>query len=361
MRLAKLPKFLTALTAVLAGAGAALVPPAAQAATTECVTDAKLVPSCNVLWGGAAGGFTSTPRDRALKSWEKASGRTATLFHQYHKGDEIFPTKAEIAMTEDAANPRTLVLNWKIAYRSDWAAVAAGEQDRRIDAFAARAKKFGKRFFLVLNHEPENDVIAKKGSGWEAKDFAAMYRHTIKRLRAHGVDNAINVVAYMGNEDWMAKSWWDDLYPGDDVVDWIGLDSYVSVEKYCPKPGAKPKKKKKQKTCYHYGTFADLLDRAPKGGGKGFYEWATTEHAGKPFMVAEWGAYHRVGKPTDKDFVYNDVVAELKKRPAIKAIVHFDTRKDDQGDRDISIASTKASLAAFRKLAADPIFDVKIG
>ncbi|MEU8664577.1 ATP-binding domain-containing protein, partial [Actinoplanes philippinensis] len=30
---------------------------------------------------------------------------------------------------------------------------------------------YGKKTFLVLNHEPENDVKAKKGSGWEAKDF----------------------------------------------------------------------------------------------------------------------------------------------------------------------------------------------
>ncbi|MFC4071455.1 glycoside hydrolase family 26 protein [Actinoplanes subglobosus] len=347
MRLAKLPKFLTALTAVLAGAGAALAPTTAATAApaANCVTDAKLVPSCGVLWGGAAGGFTSTPRDQALKTWEKASGRTASLFHQYHKGDEAFPTKAEIAMTNDPANPRALLLNWKIAYGSSWAKVAKGEQNKRIDAFAARAKAYGKKFFLVLNHEPENDVVARKGSGYEAKDFAAMYRHTIKRLRAQGVTNVVNVVAYMGNEKWMAQSWWKDLYPGDDVVDWIGLDSYVSVEK----------------GYYHFGDFGDLLDRKPKGGGLGFYDWAVTKHKSKPIMVAEWGAYHRVGRNTDKSAVYNSVVAELRNRPAIKAIVHFDTKKDDQGDRDISIDSTPASLAAFRKLAANPIFKVKLG
>ncbi|MEV4276146.1 glycoside hydrolase family 26 protein [Actinoplanes xinjiangensis] len=347
MRLAKLPKFLTALTAVLAGTGAVLAPTTAATAApaANCVTDAKLVPSCGVLWGGAAGGFTSAPRDQALKTWEKASGRTASLFHQYHKGDEVFPTKAEIAMTNDPANPRALLLNWKIAYGSNWAKVAKGEQNRRIDAFAKRAKSYGKKFFLVLNHEPENDVVARKGSGWEAKDFAAMYRHTIKRLRSQGVTNAVNVVAYMGNEKWMAQNWWADLYPGDDVVDWIGLDSYVSVEK----------------GYYHFGDFADLLDRKPKGGGLGFYDWAVSKHQSKPIMVAEWGAYHRVGRNTDKSAVYNSVVPELRKRPAIKAIVHFDTKKDDQGDRDISIDSTKASLAAFKKLAADPIFKVKLG
>ena len=47
--------------------------------------------------------------------------------------------------------------------------------DRAIDAFAARVKAtYSEKFFLVLNHEPENDVIARAGSGWEAKDFAAI-------------------------------------------------------------------------------------------------------------------------------------------------------------------------------------------
>lgn len=310
----------------------------------ECVTGALLVPTCGVLWGGAAGGFTDAPRDQALIEFEAKSGRTATIFHQYHKGDEVFPTAAEIAMTRDAAHPRVLLLNWKIAYGSTWAKVAAGEQDKRIDAFAARIKAtYPEKFFLALNHEPENDVIATAGSGMQAKDFAAMYRHTILRLRAKGITNAINVMAYMGNEKWMSQSWWKDIYPGDDVVDWMGLDSYVSAE-----PGY-----------YHYGMFADLLDR--KGTtGPTFYDWATTQHPGKPLMIAEWGAYHRIGKPADKAPAYTSVRPELAKRPGIKAIVHFDTEHDDEGDRDISITSTATGLTAFRKLAADPIFNVKL-
>ena len=172
-----------------------------------------------------------------------------------------------------------------------------------------------------------------------------MYRHTILRLKAQGVTNVVNVMAYMGNEKWMAQSWWKDLYPGDDVVDWMGLDSYVSAE-----PGY-----------YHYGKFNDLLDRAPTGGGTNWYDWAVTKHAAKPIMVAEWGAYHRVGKIADKAPVYNSVRPELAKRSAIKAIVYFDTKRDDEGDRDISINSTATALAAFKKLAADPIFKVKLG
>ncbi|GAB1688928.1 glycoside hydrolase family 26 protein [Krasilnikovia sp. M28-CT-15] len=334
-----------ALLAPLATPAAHAAPAAAPKPTKQCVTGDKLVPSCGVLWGAAAGGFTSAPRDEALKDWEQLSGRTASIFHTYHKGDEVFPTASEIAMTRDAAKPRVLLVNWKVAYGSTWAKVAAGEQDKRIDAFAKRIKTtYPEKFFLVLNHEPENDVIAKKGSGWEAKDFKAMYRHVIQRLDSKGVDNAINVMAYMGNEKWMAQSWWKDLYPGDDVVDWMGLDSYVSAEK----------------GYYHYGQFGDLLDREPSGGGTGWYDWATTQHASKPIMIAEWGVYHRIGKPTDKTAGYNSVLPELAKRPNIKAIVYFDTKHDDEGDRDISIDSTKANLAAFKTLAANPLFNVKI-
>ncbi|WP_306212956.1 CBM96 family carbohydrate-binding protein [Actinoplanes sp. RD1] len=315
-------------------------------APAACTTGALLVPTCGVLWGAAAGGFTDTPRDQALKDWEALTGRTATIYHTYHKGDEQFPTKAEIAMTQDPAKPRVLLLNWKIAYNSTWAKVAAGAQDKRIDTWSAYVKKnYGtQKFFLALHHEPENDVNATAGSGMTAKDYAAMYRHVITRLRANGVTNAVNVIAYMGNEKWMAQSWWKDLYPGDDVVDWIGLDSYVSVEK----------------GYYHYGDMGDILDRQPTGGGLGWYDWATTTHPAKPIMVAEWGMYHRRAVVTDKSVAFDSVLPELKAHPKVKAIVYFDTASDDEGDRDISVNSSPASLAAFQKVAADPIFNVTL-
>jgi hypothetical protein len=312
-----------------------------------CVTDALLVPSCGVLWGAAVAG---NPSDTVLKNWEGLTGRTATIYHTYHRGDEKFPTAAEIAMTKDPAHPRVLLLNWKVAYGTTWAKVAAGEKDARIDAWAAYVKSaYGtKKFYLALHHEPENDVDATAGSGMTATDYAAMYRHVILRLRADGVTNAVNVLAYMGNEIWMAKSWWKDLYPGDDVVDWVGLDSYVNVENVA---GAN----------YHYGDFGDLLDRKPTGGGLGFYDWAVQTHPNKPLMVAEWGMYHRVANKTDKSAAFATVLPELKAHPGVKAIVYFDTAKDNSGDRDISVNSLPSSLTAFKQVAADPIFNVQVG
>jgi hypothetical protein len=337
------------LVLTLKRASATSVPttPAKPATTTpgKCVTGALLVPSCGVLWGGAAGGFTDAPRDQALKAWEARTGRTATIFHAYHKGDERFPTRSEIAMTQDPAHPRVLLLNWKVAGNSTWPDVAAGREDARIDRWSTYVKQnYSQKFFLALHHEPENDVRTAASSGMTAKDYAAMYRHVVTRLRADGVTNAVHVVASMGNEKWMAQSWWKDLYPGDAYVDWLGLDSYVSVEK----------------GYYHYGDMGDLLDRRPTGGGLGWYDWAVKNHPAKPLMVAEWGMYHRRNHVTDKSAAFGSVIPALKAHPAVKAIVYFDTASDDEGDRDISVNSTASSLAAFRKAAADPMFTVTV-
>ncbi|MFC6606641.1 hypothetical protein ACFQFC_06200 [Amorphoplanes digitatis] len=84
----KFAKSLTVLTAMALGAGTAMAgTTAATAAPAKpCVTDKNLVPSCGVLWGAAAGGFTTAPRDAELKKWEKTSGRTASIFPHLPQG-----------------------------------------------------------------------------------------------------------------------------------------------------------------------------------------------------------------------------------------------------------------------------------
>jgi len=311
----------------------------------ECTVDALLVPSCNILWGAAAGGFSETPRDQALREWEAKSGRTSTVYHTYHRGDELFPTKAEIAMANDPANPRVLFINWKVNYGSKWAGVAKGEQDARIDRLAAHIKaNYKDKFFLTFHHEPENDVNDTAGSGMTAKDFASMFRHTVQRLRAQGVDNAVFVVAYMGIEKFYNQPWWYDLYPGDDVVDWIGLDAYVASQ-----PGG-----------YHYGTLTDLVNRTTdKAKFPGFYNWSQTFHANKPLMLSEWGVHEYAADPSQKAKTLSTVLTELDKFPAIKGMFWFDTAKDQNGS-DIRIDSSPESLVEFQKIAADPRFVVRV-
>lgn len=313
----------------------------------------KLVPTGKgVLLGAAAGAFVEgLDPDVALREWEKKVGRHASVAHCYHRGDEVFPSKADITLTREKATPRILMMNWKTAYPSkdgkrkpNWADVAAGKEDKRIDAAAERFKEFKQPFFLLPHHEPENDV-GGAGSGATAKDYAAMFRHVVERLRHRGAENIVPVWSMMGLEKWLKEPWWKDLYPGNDVVGWIGWDAYLNAEKG-----------------YNHGDFASLLARS---GGKdsptknGIYEWCATNHPNAPIMLSEFGVYHRVGVKANKAVIFDSVLEELKKHEKIKALVMFDTPKDSSGDRDIRVDSDAASIAAFRKLVADPIFDVK--
>jgi beta-mannanase len=319
----------------------------ATAAPADCTVDAKLVPTCGVLWGAAAGGFLDTPRDAELSKFEEKTGRTATLFHAYHKGDEQFPTAGEIAMARDPQRPRTLLLNWKVDYGTTWAAVARGETDARIDRLSAYIKaNVTEKFFMVLHHEPEADVNQTAGSGMTAKDFAAMFGYTVRRMRANGVNNVLFVVAYMNYEKWNNTTWWKDLYPGDDVVDWVGVDSYNNAQ-----PGG-----------FHSGDFLYLANRTTdKTVYPGWYTWASTEHPAKPLMVAEWGVYDEspVVRGADKAAVFDSVLAQLSMMPRIKALVYFETPSDLAG-RDIRVDDTPEAAAAFGRIAADPRFNVKL-
>jgi hypothetical protein len=335
------------LTLTLKSATATTPPPASTKPGVNCTVDAKLVPSCNVLWGAAAGGFSETPRDQALREWEAKSGRTASIYHTYHRGDELFPTKAEIAMANEAGKPRILFTNWKVGYGTKWGKVAAGEQDARIDRLSAYIKaNYGRdKFFMAVHHEPENDVSTVAGSQMTAKDYAAMVRHTVRRMKANGVTNVVFVMAYMNVEKWNDSPWWGDLYPGNDVIDWVGVDSYVNAQ-----PGG-----------YHNGDFTYLMNRTTgKSTFNGWYNWAVT--TGKPVMVAEWAVYEckTACSAEEKAKIHAKVVEQMKAMPAIKALVAFDTASDQQG-LDMRIDSTPQALASFKRIAADPIFKVDIG
>jgi hypothetical protein len=319
---------------------------ASRATSAPCTVTAKLVPTCGVLWGAAAGGFTTTPRDQALRAWEATTGRTASIYHTYHSGDQLFPTKAEIAMATEAGRPRLLMPNWKVADSYTWAQVAHGAADTRIDREAAYLKAtFTRKFFLVLHHEPENDVNPTAGSGMTAKDFAAMFRHVVDRLRADGVTNAVSTLTYMSYEKFNNMSWWYDLYPGDAWVDWITLDAYVNA-----KPGG-----------FHHGDFDYLVHRTTKATAfPGYYTWVTTRHPNKPFMISEWGVFEYATDPAQKAAIFATVVEQLRKLPAIKGLMYFDAPKPPGGG-DTRVDSSKQSIARFRAIAADPLFNVRIG
>jgi hypothetical protein len=322
-------------------------PGAPGAGPGPCHTGIKLVPTCGVLWGVAPGAFTDKRGGQALTAFEEKTDRHQDIYHAYHKGlKQLFPTKAEIAIARQRGGPRILFLNWKPAGAS-WGAIAKG--DPRTDAFLDREaaylkRNFPEQFFFAVHHEAEDNVREKAGSGYTAEDYSAMFRHVVQRLRSRGADNIVTVLVHMAYVPHTTQSWFDAMYPGDDVVDWVGFDTYAYSD-----PG------------YGHGDFAELLNRrsGSRPGWPGFYNWAVAEHPDKPLMVAEWGVWSSRKNPEHKAAFYREVGRQIGRFPNIRAMVHFDTPHNQEG-RDSSVDTTPASLAAYRWLGRLPVFQVRV-
>ncbi len=276
--------------------------------------------------------------DTKVAQEESIAARPMQIVHTYHINDQLFPTAAERAIAMQPGRNRMLLINWKPATDMSWAAVAAGRADARIDRLAAYIKSsFTQRFYLAVFHEPENDVNPTAGSGWTAADYAAMYRHTVLRLRAGGATNAITVMNYMGFSKWMRQSWFPQLWPGNDVVDWIGLDPYGSGSV----------------TGYGARDFATLVDR-PELGYPGYYTWAKTAHPGKPIMLAEWGVRYDPANPTGQATFFDSMQSQLAAYPNIKALVYWDlpTPPPNSSLPQTTVTLNPSAESAYRRIAS---------
>jgi hypothetical protein len=303
-----------------------------------CEVSATLVPSCGAWWGVAPAAFTSTPHTQALHDFERKIGRPVDIYHAYHRGNQIFPTQEEMAIAREPGKKRILLLNWKPDVGHSWAAVAGGAADGQIDKLAAHIRAtFPEKFFLAIHHEPEEEVRQTAGSGYTASDYRNMFRHVVARFRARGVHNAMFTAVFMGSQKWGVQPWFDTLYPGNDVVDWVGMDPYASPETL---------------------DFAHLVNKT-SGQGRGFpgfYNWAGKIAPTKPVMISEWGVF---SSGAQKSAFFKTVATQLKQHPRIKALVYFDTPDAPYaGTRiDTRIDSSAAALSAFKRVSNNPLLN----
>lgn len=301
-----------------------------------CDVDALLVPRCGAWLGTSVPSIDGTfDPVKGLAEFMAATDVDPDIVHLYQRDAEPFPTAEQLPLVERAAEPdRLFYFSWKPSTNHTWRQVADGEADASIESVAAGLMAFPDRLFLTVHHEPENDVVARADSGMTTVDYVDMYRYVVERLRSLGVDNAVFVMTYMGFERWAPIV--DELYPGDDVVDWIGYDPYGRADDT---------------------SFADLVNRPDDEGWPGFYSWATTKAPGKPLMLAEWG-FDLSSHQESPDLVAEAAEVLRSTFPQIKAAIYWNgngSRVDARLTLDTNLAA--AFAAGFGTFAADPYFD----
>jgi hypothetical protein len=301
-----------------------------------CKVSDILVPSCGSWWGAfALNEGSETPTD-ALRSLEANTEEQLDIVHYYFRDTQLFPPSWMIDLAREPGHERLLAINWKPEAYHTWAQTAAGEADSYIDQEADYLKaNFQEKFFLTIHHEPENEVIAVPGSGYTATDYANMYRHVVDRFRAKGITNAVYVMNYMGFQGWGLQSWFPDLYPGDDYVDWIAFDPYASEGLGDQDRGFR----------FMLNSYWGSTDW------RGAYRYFVHNHPGKPIMLGEWGIGEKAGDPTWKARFFHRIGARLEggRFPKLKALIYFDNRSGAAAG-DVRIDSSQQALDAVRKL-----------
>ncbi len=143
--------------------------------------------------------------------------------------------------------------------------------------------------------------------------------------RIFGEEGADNV-SWVWSPNWNSRpdATWNQIqtyYPGDDYVDWVGVSGYACSTQ---PPG-------------------QMFDN--------FYDEYGSR---KPIMISEVGVVDHGGR-TKADWIAS-FAAWVKTKPAVGAVVWFDTDTHPGSTEKWRIDSDKQALAAYKAMADDPVF-----
>ncbi|GAA0636825.1 hypothetical protein GCM10009535_11430 [Streptomyces thermocarboxydovorans] len=312
--------------------------PEPSAMGEECRPTELLEPPCGA-WFGAFVPHERADLEEKVAAYEKRVGRKLDIVYTYHdmslprgsrrEGQLLTPEEQRVG--ED----RMLLLSWESKWwggsrkqQPTWKQIADGELDASvIDVQARRIKEYGdrtgKKVFLSFDLEmdtrtPDNGTPA---------EYVEAYRHIHDRFRELGVDNVVwtwIITGYLGHAELFQQ-----MYPGDAYVDWIGYNQYNYYR--CHNTGWQSFAR--TQTATHAWIRENISDR-------------------KPLMLSEFGTANDTSRPERQAEWYAEVPGVLKRLDGVKAALQWNYR--DPGPHcDLALANDEA-WDSLRKAAADP-------
>jgi hypothetical protein len=293
------------------------------------------VPVVGAYWGiysdpKVNNDYTLEGRQKQISEREALVGRSFNIDRQFYTWGKSVPSAYDKWTVEQGRIPHISIKAPKTGSGS-WRSVADGDHDSYIREVAQGLKALDVPLFFTFHHEPDNNV----GDFGSAADYVAAWRHIHDIFNQ---ENAENVAMTTVSIPWTYSSKPDlakNLYPGDDVIDWISTDPYNFFTRD--------------------GVWRDLEPAF-----KVWYDYNVENHPSKPLMFAEWGTnvdpnnYSRVAQ------WFADVEDDLKgKYPAIKAVTYYDELRTSEGN-DWRIDQTQASLNAFKAMGKDIYFSAPL-
>jgi len=302
----------------------------------------------SLYWGAAIGDHVTgeqAPWDMsALTTFEAEAGRSASLVHFFQPFADCtsqcsfypFPTTPMESVRQHGSIP---VLSWSSQSipssleEPDFqlADVIEGRYDDFIREFAEEARDWGHPFFLRFDWEMNGNWFpwAEGVNGNGPGQFVAAWRHVHDLFVAAGATN-VSWVWCPFVDPGSSLTDLSSLYPGDEYVDWTGLDGY----NWGTNPAA-PR---------GWRSFDQLFAHS--------YEEITDKIApSKPLMIGEMGSSEQGG---DKAAWIRDALAKVPSEyPQVRALLWFD--KFDDG-MDWPIESSSSAVNAFAEGIGNPAY-----
>ncbi|MFD9293044.1 glycoside hydrolase family 26 protein [Streptomyces sp. NPDC060030] len=282
---------------------------AGEKAPASSSATAPLEPSKGTLLGHYYGDGTVDETDARI-------GTTPAIHLNYYGWEDDW--SASEATLDDLSSNRIPLVNWE-PFDVDFDDIIDGSLDATIEKHADGAKELGEPFFLDFAAEMNEE------EGWGGHDperYVAAYRHVHDVFDDHGASNVVWVWAPNVTDSADAPEAMS-YYPGDRYVDWTGVDGYNWGT---------------SEPDFAWQSFTELFRDI----------YGELADIGKPIIIGETGSDETGGSKAEW---IEGIVPGLKDEfPLIKALVWFDVDKE----RHWQINSSPATLAAYRRMAADP-------
>ncbi|MBU0630450.1 MAG: hypothetical protein KKC80_05975 [Candidatus Margulisbacteria bacterium] len=284
-----------------------------------------LIPVSGNYSGCAIGAFVNGFDN--ISSFQSLIGRDLAVVLWYVSWEEPFPKADADKVDASGSIPLITWEPWLNNSAGTLEAIASGSYESYVRSFLQAAKDWGKPFFLRFGHEMNGNWYSWDGlhngsdTGPEKYKLAWRYIYNIKR--SLGADN-VTMVWSPNHANLPAESWNTiaAYYPGDEYVDWMGMDGYN----------------------WGGGDWRsfDLV----------FNEVYSTLTAlsGKPLMIGEFASAEDGG---DKAAWVTDAFNKIKNNyPRIKLFNWFNINKE----RDWRVDSSPPSVSAARNTLQDSYF-----
>ncbi len=264
-----------------------------------------------------------------IKSLEKKLGKKFTVVMWYQDYSSQFNPDLCNRVIANGAIPHIVWEPWlwsdKQKIKLD--NIIAGEWDSHIREWAQDIKAWGKPVFIRWGHEfnIEGYPWCIVNNGKDPKKYVSAFRRVKTIFKNEGANNAYFVWAPM-NDSWPKESWNDMhlAYPGDEYVDWIGIDGY------------------------NWGTTQDWSSwQSFKELFRDTARQMWRKYPNKPIMIAEVGCSEKGG---NKAQWILDMLQDLKRMPYIRQLSWFDVKKE----ADWRIETNEKTLSAFKTVINNP-------